>query len=126
MIFEEKNQSNENESSFVYKTEEVFGKIYIVSSTRLTADLLDRIVMTILKTEGSSRTITGQIKISDDVLVDYCFERADVWEEEPKQEDQEEPQNLHCATQTKRTGFLRKLANFFEAFKIALDNLNNK
>jgi len=78
MIFQERKQPND---AYSYDVEDVFGTVHIESSVKLTGDILDGIVMVLLKQNISAEEIRGEVKHNKGV-VQYVFKKRPMWEDE--------------------------------------------
>lgn len=76
MLYQEK----KIETGFTYDVEDIFGKIHIESSTKLGPDLLDDLVVELIKQNTTAETISGEVKHSGGV-VKYNYTRAPLWDE---------------------------------------------
>ncbi len=83
MIFQEKKIEN----GYIYEVEDVFGNISIESDTKIKGDILDDMVVLLLKKNLSAEIINGEIKHKDGV-VKYTFKRAPIWSEDEEEKNQ--------------------------------------
>lgn len=97
MLFQERKTS----LGFEYKVEDVFGSITIDSEQKMSGDLLDEIVVILLRKNISAQTVTGEFKLTRG-KVNYTFVKRPMWEEdeEIKQPCEDTP------TSTKETASL--------------------
>lgn len=119
MIFQERKL----ETGFTYDVEDVFGKIHIDSPTKLEPDILDEMVVLLLKRNLTAETITGEVKHKDGVVA-YTFKRAPMWEDdkEPCESTHTStPKQENASTPTRRLGIpiLSWCKRFVVAFREA-------
>lgn len=122
MIFQERKQSNDE---YAYDVEDVFGTVHIESSVKLTGDILDGIVMVLLKQNISAEEIRGEVK-HDKGVVQYVFKKRPLWEDddEPKPCNDiptsiNEPGSAYIVTFLSRVPGWNWCARFVEAFREA-------
>ncbi len=89
MVFQEKKEEN----GYTYKVQDVFGEIEIKSSRQLKPDILDEIVLILLKQDTTTQITQGEIK-SDNEEISYKFIKVPIWED-----DNEECKNIPTLTQ---------------------------
>jgi len=133
MIFQERKQPNDE---YTYDLEDVFGKLHIISTTKLTADILDGMVVLLLRQNLKAEKIDGEIK-HEDGIVKYQFTRASQW----GGDDEIPCENTHTSTSEQVSGspaecrwnFLKKIGNLWNwsrryagAFREAWKNVNKK
>ena len=99
MIFQERKQPNDE---YTYNVEDVFGTAHIESSVKLTGDILDGIVMVLLKQNIAAEEIRGEVK-HDKGVVQYVFKKRPQWED-----DEPEPCNdTHTSTNEPASASIR-------------------
>lgn len=95
MVFQEK----KTEQGYEYTVEDVFGKIEIASSQQLTGEILDDMVVLLLRKNLNAEVVTGEVKHKGGVVT-YKFHRASTWSE-----DDEEPcENTPTSTEKQESG----------------------
>jgi hypothetical protein len=77
MIFQEKKVT----TGYTYDVQDVFGTIHIESGVQLEPDILDGMVVLLLKQNITAQTINGTVKHAQGV-VSYTFTRAPLWEDD--------------------------------------------
>lgn len=77
MLFQERKTN----TGYEYKVEDVFGSITIESEQKMSGDLLDEIVVILLRKNISAQTVTGEFKLTRG-KVNYTFVKAPMWEED--------------------------------------------
>lgn len=97
MVFAEK----KTKDGFNYECTDLFGVINIESTTKLDADLLDELVWTVIKSNISAKTITGEVTHSGGV-VKYVLERETQWSENDENDTNESWSDT--PTSTKKPG----------------------
>jgi len=124
MIFQERKQPNSDE--YTYDVEDVFGTVHIESSVKLTGDILDGIVMVLLKQNISAEEIRGEVK-HDKGVVQYVFKKRPMWEDEDEAKQPcndtptstQKPESASTRTRLLRIPILSWCARFAEAFREA-------
>ena len=74
MVFQERKKKD----GYIYDVHDLFGHVNIESSNKLEADILDEIVMILLKQKTGVKTIIGEISHNEDAIK-YTFKKADLW-----------------------------------------------
>jgi hypothetical protein len=123
MIFQERKQPNDE---FSYDVEDVFGTVHIESSVKLTGDILDGIVMVLLKQNISAEEIRGEVK-HDKGVVQYVFKKRPMWEDEDEEKQPckdthtstQKPESASTRTRLLRIPILSWCGRFAEAFREA-------
>ena len=77
MIFAER----KIESGFTYEVEDIFGTISIESDKKLTGDILDDMVLLLLRQNGNAAEMSGEVKHNDGIIK-YTFKKRPLWEDE--------------------------------------------
>lgn len=93
MTFLEKKKKN----GYSYDLEDVFGSVHIESNTRLIADILDEIIVLLLKQKTTAETVNGKVK-DGDRIIKYTFKKAKTWE------DDDECENIPTSTNEQVSG----------------------
>lgn len=93
MIFRER----KTENGYSYEIDDVFGSVCINSPAKLTCELLDDMVLLLLKQNIAAEEIRGEVKHKDG-LVTYTFKKAKMWDED----DEEIKPCENTPTETKR------------------------
>lgn len=125
-----------NEKGYTYELEEVFGTISIDTQDRLNGDLLDDLVMLLLKQNLNAKEVSGTVD-TDKGQVSYKFIKAQQWGEDKCENiptKTKTPERRPIATGTLQKGnvwtraskWLRKFAGVFhEAWKKASEEVGN-
>lgn len=122
MIFAER----ATDTGFTYDLEDVFGKVHIEATEKLTPELLDGMVMTLLKGSPTAERIEGELEYESGKVA-YQFIRASLWEEDDEEEPpcndsptstpEQESENTRTVRST--AGILSWLRRFAGAFREA-------
>lgn len=133
MIFKE----IKKEKGYTYELEEVFGSINIDTPEKLNADLLDDLVMLLLKQNLNAKEVSGTVE-TEKGEVSYKFIKAQQWGQTNKCENThtkiKRPESTYTQTclSTLRqklrnaTNWLRRFAGVFrEAWKKANEEVGN-
>lgn len=119
MLFIEK----KNESGFTYDVEDIFGTINIESEDKLTPELLDDMVVLLLRQNSNAGEIKGEVK-TETGIVKYLFKKRPLWDD--KEETCEntptstpKPESASTRTRLLRFPILSWCARFAEAFREA-------
>ncbi len=81
MIFQER----KTDTGYTYDLEDVFGTLHIVSTSKVSADLLDSMVVLLLRQNLTAGTVEGEVKHKDGT-VQYIFKKAPLWEDDDENE----------------------------------------
>ena len=125
MIFQERKK----EAGYTYDVEDIFGTITIESSTKLTADILDDMVVLLLRQNLNAGVITGEVKHKGGI-VKYVFKPRAQWEEDEKESCEDtptstpKPESESIATRRSSVPVLSWLKKFAGAFREAWKNAN--
>lgn len=125
MIFLEK----KTDQGFNYEVQDVFGKMSIDSTIKLAGDLLDDLVVLIMKQGPGAETVNGEVK-HDKGVVSYTFKRAPKWEDddepcENSPTSTKEPANVFTAIVRWMRNVWSWYKRFVVAFREAWRNGNN-
>jgi hypothetical protein len=122
MIFQERKKG----TGFEYKVEDLFGTIAIESPNKLNGQLLDEIVVILLRTTSTGNA-SGVVKVTENETIKYEFVRASQWDD-GEDDDTEICLNLHTSTVKRVTGAaviallfskIKKIGNWFKRFVVA-------
>ena len=120
MIYQEKKLK----AGYSYKLEEIFGTVTIKSSKRLKGELLDDLIVLMLKNKAKTETITGTIKHNEGE-VSYTFKRAPLWSEDDEKPCENtptstnKPASVFIAIKSYPVSVLRWFKRFGAAFRAA-------
>ena len=116
MIFAEQKK----ESGYSYEVEDIFGTISIESEAQLTPDLLDDMVVLMLRQNSTAGEIKGEVKHEGGV-VKYTFKKRPLWDE-----SEDEPcENTPTSTQKLASAFTQirhlpvSILNWLKRFAVA-------
>ena len=125
MIFKE----IKTEQGYTYDTEDIFGTVHIESVEKLNGELLDDMVLLLLKQNISAETVTGEVKYEKGI-VKYTFKKTPTWSED------EECEDIPTSTKKQAEGFTQILycpikiyswlKKFVEVFREVWRKTNNK
>ena len=118
MIFQERTIHN----GYSYDVEDIFGTLHIESSVKLTGEILDDMVVLLLRRNISAETVTGEIKHQGGTVT-YIFKRAPAWEDDKPCDDThtstKQPERESIRTRLLRVPGLIWCRKFAEAFREA-------
>ena len=103
MIFQEK----KTETGYNYKVEDVFGTVVIDSEAKMTGELLDDVVLLLLKQNIRAETIDGEVK-HEDGIIKYNFTKAPMWSEDDE-EDICKTKDTYTSTKKQESVYVRIL-----------------
>ncbi len=121
MIFQER----KIETGFHYTVEDIFGVIDIESSTKLEPDILDEMVVVLLRQNLNAREISGEVKHGDGI-VKYVFKPRPIWEDDDEKNKCKDTltsikkqENASTQTRLSRIPLLNWFRRFAGAFREA-------
>ena len=101
MLFQERKTN----TGYEYKVEDVFGSITIESEQKMSGDLLDEVVVILLRKNIAAQTVTGEVSLMRG-KVNYTFVKAPMWEDD--EEDKEPPcENIPTSTNEPASLFIQ-------------------
>lgn len=128
MIFIERKK----EEGYTYDLEDVFGTLHIESAQKLDAEILDGMVVLLLKQALTARIVEGEVK-HEKGTVKYTFVKRPHWEHDDEEEQCEdtptstnEPESASTATPSSPTPTSNWLRQFVEAFREAWRSTRNR
>ncbi len=77
MIFQEK----KNKNGYEYKTEDIFGTVTLVSTIKIEPEILDDIIVLLLKQNILAKTVKGTVRNGEEII-SYEFIKRPIWEDE--------------------------------------------
>lgn len=77
MIFQEK----KTDTGYNYRVEDIFGEIMIDAPSQLKGEILDEVVVLLLRGQQTAQTITGKVAVPDGTLT-YTFVKRPLWEDD--------------------------------------------
>jgi hypothetical protein len=81
MLFREQ----KNGEGWRYDIDDIFGSASIESNLQLDADMLDAIIMVIMKHEPGAIEVNGSVQVSDTQSITYQLKRTPMWsDDEPE------------------------------------------
>lgn len=121
MIFQEK----KTEKGFSYYTEDVFGKLYIQATIQIKPELLDDLVVFMLKRmkhNMAAKEITGKVELPTKAkdVIEYKFEPAELWSED----DDDEELNEQTLCESIRTSIKKPADVFIVTGRLMMKTLN--
>jgi len=126
MIFKEQKIELEGEMGMVpgysYDVDDVFGEMHIESTEKIEPDILDEIVVVLLRQNIAAQTVRGTIKHKDGVIA-YSFKKRPVWSDDDEKEPCEstptsttEQDTVSIRTILLNVPIIRWIARFVVAF----------
>jgi hypothetical protein len=123
MIFKEQKIKN----GYKYELNEIFGDLTLESSIQLQAEVLDELVVLLLKQKTKSQEIVGEVK-NEDGEIKYKFVKRSLWEDDKNETCKNTPTSIQKTAKEYIVMFLLKiriinyLQRFVRVFLIALRN----
>ncbi len=113
MIFAER----KIESGFTYEVEDIFGTISIESDKKLTGDILDDMVLLLLRQNGNAGEISGEVK-HDGGIVKYVFKKRPIWEKDEETPCESTPTSIpkQESASTRILHLPRSILSWFKRF----------